>query len=71
MTVSSGFSDMLIDVLGPLGRVSVRRMFSGAGVYRDGVMFGLVSDDVLFLKADAASKGAFEAEGADSGDGGQ
>lgn len=63
MALSSGFSELLLDVLAPLGRVSVRGMFGGGGVYCDGVMFGLVADDVLFLKADEATKAPFEAEG--------
>ena len=29
-------------------------MFGGAGLYRDGVMFGLVSDGEIYLKADEA-----------------
>lgn len=63
MSVSSGFAAMLQDALAPLGRISVRAMFGGAGVYCDGVIIGLVDDDVLYLKADGASKAAFEAEG--------
>ena len=64
MAVSTGFSEMLQDVLAPLGRIAVRRMFGGAGVYCDGVMFGLVVDgDTLFLKGDDTTKAAFEAEG--------
>ncbi len=45
------------------GAVQVRRMFGGAGIYADGVMFGLVSDGQVFLKADAATIPAFEREG--------
>lgn len=45
------------------GAVSVRRMFGGAGLYADGVMFGLVSDGQIYLKADAATAAAFEREG--------
>ncbi len=63
MSISSGFAAMLEDVLGPLGRIGVRRMFGGGGVYCDGVMFGLVADDVLYLKANAETKTAFENEG--------
>lgn len=40
-------------------------MFGGAGVYADGVMFGLVADDTLYLKADDETRRAFEAEGLD------
>jgi DNA transformation protein and related proteins len=45
------------------GAVSVRRMFGGAGLYADSVMFGLVSDGQIFLKADPATIPAFEREG--------
>jgi len=38
-------------------------MFGGAGLYADGVMFGLVSDGLIHLKADAATVPRFEAEG--------
>ena len=32
--------------------VTVRRMFSGAGVFCDGLMFGLIVRDVIYLKVD-------------------
>jgi len=63
MGASEGFIELVRDALSGLGPVSVRRMFGGAGVYADGVMFGLVADDTLYLKADDDTKRAFEAEG--------
>jgi DNA transformation protein len=63
MAASEGFIELLKDALSGLGPVSVRRMFGGAGVYADGVMFGLVADDTLYLKADDETKRAFEVEG--------
>lgn len=63
MTASDSFVDFLKDSLSGLGPVNVRRMFGGAGVYADGVMFGLVTQDTLYLKADVQSQRAFEAEG--------
>lgn len=63
MAVSAGFIDLLTDAMRGLGPVSVRRMFGGAGLFADGVMFGLVADDVLYLKSDDAGRSAFEAEG--------
>jgi DNA transformation protein and related proteins len=44
------------------GLVQVRRMFGGAGLYADGVMFALVSDDLIYLKTDDATAQAFETE---------
>jgi DNA transformation protein and related proteins len=43
--------------------VAIKRMFGGGGVFLDGMMFGLVVDDVLFLKADDGNRFMFEAEG--------
>jgi DNA transformation protein len=63
MAASDGFIELLKDSLCGLGPVSVRRMFGGAGVYADGVMFGLIVDDTFYLKADDETKSAFEAEG--------
>ncbi len=63
MTATDGYIDFLKDQLAGLGSVTVRRMFGGAGVYCHGVMFGLIADDTLYLKADGASRTDFEAEG--------
>ncbi len=63
MATTDGFLDMLRDQLAGLGPVTIRRMFSGAGLYLDGAMFALVAGDVLYFKADAKTKAVFEAEG--------
>jgi DNA transformation protein and related proteins len=62
MSAASALVEHLMDVLRPLGSVAARRMFGGAGIFRDGVMFALISDEVLYLKADATTVPAFEAE---------
>jgi DNA transformation protein len=38
-------------------------MFGGAGVYRDGLMFALVSDSEIYLKADEETAERFRAAG--------
>lgn len=48
----SDFAEFLHDVFRAFGTISCRKMFGGYGVYHNGVMFGLVADDVLYLKAD-------------------
>ncbi len=63
MSASSGFIELLKDVLGGLGPVTVKRMFGGAGAYADGVMFGLIEGDTLYLKSDDTTRAAFEEEG--------
>jgi DNA transformation protein and related proteins len=42
-----------------LGQLKVRPMFGGHGLYSGGVFFGFVLDDVLYLKADDASRPRF------------
>ena len=63
MPVSDQFLDYVIDQLCGWGEVSARRMFGGAGLYRDGRMFGLVADDVAYLKVDDSNRAAFEKAG--------
>jgi DNA transformation protein len=53
----------IVEALGPLGPVVVRRMFGGGGVFLDGLMFGLLIDDVLFLKVDDTNRADYEREG--------
>lgn len=50
------------DLFAEFGPVQVRTMFGGAGVFADGLMFALVVDDVLYLKADEDSAALFERE---------
>lgn len=63
MSASEGFVELLKHCMQGLGPVSVRRMFGGAGVYADGVMFGLIADDTLYLKADDKTKRVYVSEG--------
>ena len=63
MPLSAEYSTFIEDLLSPFGAVSVRRMFGGGGVYHQGVMFALISDDALYLKADARTEADFAAEG--------
>ena len=55
--------DTIQELFKVFGPVKVRRMFGGAGLYADGVMFGLVSDGQIYLKADTATARVFEREG--------
>jgi DNA transformation protein len=53
------FDEHIADVFSAFGPIQVRRMFSGYGLFRDGLMFGLVHDDVLYLKGDDQNAGQF------------
>ena len=59
MALSDDFVNYVADQLSRWGTVSVRRMFGGAGLYRDGKMFGLIADDVAYLKVDDSNRADF------------
>jgi DNA transformation protein len=63
VSASESFQEFLKDQLAGFGPVTIRRMFGGAGVYADSVMFALIADDTLYLKADDKTAPSFEAEG--------
>src|ERR1700677_2726446 len=52
-----------VELLSGLGPVRGRRMFGGAGLYAGEVMFGLIDDEVIYLKADGALKADLAAAG--------
>ena len=64
MVRSTAFVEFVLDMLAPLDGVAARGMFGGHGLFRDGLMFAIVSDDALFFKTGAANRGDFEAAGA-------
>jgi len=65
MPVSPDFLDYLIDQLQNLGPVEAKRMFGGAGLFLDGLMFGLIAGDVLYLKVDDENRPDFQERGLD------
>src|SRR5262245_43052833 len=60
---SAGFETFVIDQLSELGEVVARKMFGGVGLYCDGLFFGLIARDQLYLKADSQTRPFFEAAG--------
>ena len=64
MTVSEAFRDYVVEQLAGLGAVTVRRMFGGAGLYHDGLFFGVLDDDEVFFRVDDATRPRYEARGA-------
>lgn len=54
--------DFLLDLFAGFGPVTLRRMFSGYGVSRDGINFALVLRGAIYLRADERTIPQFEAE---------
>ncbi len=64
MSVSPGFRDLVLEQLGRVvPGVTGRAMFGGLGLYADGRIFGLVDEDVVYLKVDDLTRPDFEAAG--------
>jgi len=64
MRVSPSFKSFVLDQLDGLGGVTARPMFGGVGLYRNGVFFGIIARDVLYLKVDPITRGDYERAGA-------
>ena len=60
--MADSFQEFLEELLEPLGGTTIRSMFGGHGVFREGVMFGILDDDVLYLRVDDTTQPHFEAE---------
>ena len=59
MVATSAYADFLRDQLAPLGHIAIRRMFGKSGVFCDGVMLGMVSDNTLNFRVDDLNRDAF------------
>ena len=65
MAVSEAFAEHVRELLGGLGPIRIKRMFGGAGVYCDDLMFALIADDDLYSKADDSCRAVFDAAGSE------
>src|SRR5262244_2164291 len=59
MVASDSFAEFLREQLAPLGHLTMRRMFGKTGVFCDGVMLGMVTDNVLYFRVDDGNRAAF------------
>ena len=60
---SGSFERFVVDQLVDLGSVTSRKMFGGIGLYCDGVFFGIIARDELYLKVNDRTRGRYEASG--------
>jgi len=54
--------DAIRELFAAFGPLTPRRMFGGVGLFADGMMFGLVTGGVIYLKTDDAIVAEFAAE---------
>lgn len=60
MVASDSFAEFLCEQFAPLGHVTMRRMFGKTGVFCDGLMFGMVTDNTLYFRVDDHNRVTFK-----------
>ena len=64
MAYDPDFGEWVREHLAGLGPIEIKPMFGGASVYADGLIFALLDDGVIWMKADDGNQPALEAAGA-------
>lgn len=49
-----------MEILAPHGEITVRSMFGGYGIYKNGVIFALIAYDELYFKVDESNKSQYK-----------
>jgi DNA transformation protein and related proteins len=60
LKVTDAFRAFVLDQLADLDDVVPRAMFGGVGLYCRGVFFGIIANDVVYLKVDDTNRGDYE-----------
>jgi DNA transformation protein len=63
LKVSEAFTTFVLDQLGELRDVTPRSMFGGVGLYCQGLFFGIIARNELYLKVDDQNRGDYERAG--------
>jgi DNA transformation protein len=62
MPTSDEFLTYIADQFAFFRPVQIRRMFGSSGIFCDGIMFGLIADDAVYLKSGVENLDDFEQE---------
>ena len=54
------YVNFVLEKLSPIGDVKSRAMFGGYGIFREGLMFGLISEDTLYFKVNESNRDMYE-----------
>jgi DNA transformation protein len=57
------FVSYVVELLQSIGPVRAKGMFGGYGIFLEELMFGLVADSTLYLKADKETENEFKEKG--------
>ena len=65
MAVDEGLVAWVEEAMAPVGAVTGRAMMGGRTLYCDGIVFAILDDDAVWLKADKVSDAEWDAAGCD------
>ena len=60
MVASDAFAEFLREQLALVGHITMRRMFGKTGVFCDGVMLGMVTENSLYVRVDDQNRATFK-----------
>jgi DNA transformation protein and related proteins len=60
MVASDNFAEFLREQLASLGYITMRRMFGKTGVFCNGLMLGMVTDNTLYFRVDEHNRDIFK-----------
>lgn len=60
MVASAAFAEFLREQLAPLGHITMWRMFGKTGVFCNGVMLGMVTDNTFYVRVDDQNREVFK-----------
>jgi len=63
MANRDAFVSYVLDMLQEFGQIEAKAMFGGHGIYRDGIIFAIIVDGALYIKADDKNRALFEKNG--------
>ena len=60
MAISQDYANYILEQLSRVGQVTLKKMFGGACLFKNNKAFGLIADDVFYLKTDDTNRADFE-----------
>jgi DNA transformation protein len=63
MAVNQDYLTFVEDQLSEFGEFQIKRMFGGIGIFKEGLMMGMIGGEVLRLKVDEHNQAEYEAKG--------
>ena len=60
MASNPDFVQYIADQCSGAGEITVKKMFADYGIYREGVIFGLICDNCFYLKPTEAGRAGFK-----------